>query len=366
MRLTFVGDIAFGSTICSVGDPYRHIYSEICKGDLFFLNWEFPFTLLWEPESVTSYKGYAVDVSLSDHLLSPLANSIASIANNHIRDWGLEGINTTLKLLQRHDINPVGIDWGDGSPQKPFIITKDNLTIGFLAYAKKYEFSAHEEYPGAALIEFNKIKKDIFLLKKKVDHVVISLHWGTEFSEYPKPEELLLGRKTIDCGASLIIGHHAHVLQGYEKYKDGYIFYNIGSFIFDPLGEKVVDNAALERRIKSIIVHIELEKDSIRLLDIIPCRFNIEEKKVIISNGIYRDDDLNYLHKISIGLEEGAKRFYQVAGKDLLWRELKHEWYLIKKYKLSGIKAIVKNLRLRHFRIILGLILSKLYNKKTK
>ena len=204
MKVTFVGDVALGSTLWSIRDPYREVDLEITKGDLLFFNWEFPFTTLWKPESVMSYRGYSVDTSLAEHFLRPLSKSIASIVNNHIRDWGLEGIKTTKNLLQQYDIAPIGIDGGDGNPQAPFTITKDSVTLGFLAYSQQSDFSAHKFYPGPAGIEFEQIKNDISSLKGNVAHVIVSLHWGTEFSEYPKLEELSLGRQIIDCGASLV------------------------------------------------------------------------------------------------------------------------------------------------------------------
>ena len=121
MRITFIGDIAIGSSLWHIRKPYRHVYSELRKGDLLFLNWEFPFTSVCKPESVTSYRGYSVQMALAKHLLSPLSGSLASLANNHVRDWGLEGIETTIRMFQEHNVAPIGIDLGIGNSQEPFM-----------------------------------------------------------------------------------------------------------------------------------------------------------------------------------------------------------------------------------------------------
>ena len=75
-----------------------------------------------------------------------------------------------------------------------------------------------------------KIKK----LKKKYEIIIISIHGSLETSPFPIPETQDLYRSWIDTGATIIHGHHSHVPQGYEKYKNGYIFYGLGNFCVDP------------------------------------------------------------------------------------------------------------------------------------
>jgi poly-gamma-glutamate synthesis protein (capsule biosynthesis protein) len=89
-------------------------------------------------------------------------------------------------------------------------------------------------------------KKDLELAKNKAELeakekqtyfqkiIIISIHGSLETSPFPIPETQDLYRSWIDAGASIIHGHHSHVPQGYEKYRDGYIFYGLGNFCVDP------------------------------------------------------------------------------------------------------------------------------------
>ena len=81
------------------------------------------------------------------------------------------------------------------------------------------------------------IIKDLTLLKKlkeieKVDFIAINFHWGKEGSNYANKEQQKIARLAIDNGANIVIGHHPHVLQGIENYKNGFIAYSLGNFIF--------------------------------------------------------------------------------------------------------------------------------------
>ena len=68
--------------------------------------------------------------------------------------------------------------------------------------------------------------------KNKAKIIVVSFHWGVERKYYPNAKQKSLGRYAIDCGASLVLGHHPHVLQGIEKYNGRYIVYSLGNFCF--------------------------------------------------------------------------------------------------------------------------------------
>ncbi len=69
-------------------------------------------------------------------------------------------------------------------------------------------------------------------LKEKYDRVVVSFHWGRESVFYPSPEQQAFARYCIDEGASVVIGHHPHYVQGIEEYKQELIFYSLGHFNF--------------------------------------------------------------------------------------------------------------------------------------
>jgi len=70
-------------------------------------------------------------------------------------------------------------------------------------------------------------------LKDEVDLIIVSLHWGTEYSDYPLEVQRETAHRLVDAGAKLVLGHHPHCLQGMEVYKDSLIAYSLGNFVYD-------------------------------------------------------------------------------------------------------------------------------------
>lgn len=84
----------------------------------------------------------------------------------------------------------------------------------------------------------------------------MSLHWGNEYIHYPSISQIKLAHKIIDAGIDIIIGHHPHVIQPVERYKNGVIFYSLGNFLFDMLWSKKVRHG--------MIAKIKFDKESIQ------------------------------------------------------------------------------------------------------
>ena len=138
---------------------------------------------------------------------------ILSLANNHILNHGQEGLDQTTNLLNVNTILP-----SQGS--KIAIKHLKNLSLGFLAFDLV-------TYSNTPLLE------TIMENAEKVDILMISLHWGAEYSKIPTETQKKLAREIIDAGAKIIIGHHPHVTQPVEEYHNGLIFYSLGNFVFD-------------------------------------------------------------------------------------------------------------------------------------
>lgn len=141
---------------------------------------------------------------------------IVNLANNHVWDYGQVGVKDTIAYLDEAGIYHVGAGVTAEEAGKPVIIKIKGKSIGFLGYY---------------FMEGN-VVEDVSALKKTADVVIVNFHWGTERSNYPEGYQVDLAHRAIDAGADLVIGHHPHVLQGIERYKDGIIAYSLGNFIF--------------------------------------------------------------------------------------------------------------------------------------
>ena len=171
--------------------------------------------------------------------------TILSLANNHVLDCGIEGMKDTLDALRRNSILALGSGENYQLAIRPLIIEINSLKIAFISFVYSFVkddipfFSTLQrmrqyDRPGPARY----FKKDVFnwiqKLKEKTDYVIASIHWDKERIDYPAPPQRLLAEKLIDHGVNVIFGHHPHVVQGIQNYRNGLVFYSLGNFLFDP------------------------------------------------------------------------------------------------------------------------------------
>lgn len=155
---------------------------------------------------------------------------VLSIANNHIGDYGKTAFEDTISRLENESIAPIG--------KNLKIIERDGVKTGFLAFS--------ETGPDWIRIpeNFEAITKDA---AGQVDILIVSLHFGEEYQNKPNERQIKLARLAIDSGAKIVIGHHPHVIQDTENYKDGLVAYSLGNFIFDQIfSEETMKGLALE------------------------------------------------------------------------------------------------------------------------
>jgi len=164
---------------------------------------------------------------------------LVSVANNHTLDFGNQGFSTTLDTLETVGVDYVGVQYGD-APRQPVTIAKlGDQTFGFLAYTDISKWKSvdddHWQYywPKPANYRVDAIVADIEAANSQVDHLVISVHWGDEYSMLVEDDQREAAHRFIDAGAELIIGHHPHVPRIIETYKDGLIAYSLGDLLFD-------------------------------------------------------------------------------------------------------------------------------------
>jgi hypothetical protein len=172
--------------------------------------------------------------SLSSYAL-PEAKSqfIFSLANNHTMDYGLSGLENCLVSLQKKNIRACGAGNDIFEARQPVIIEDNGIRIGIISACEAQFGVARHNQPGVA--EFGTwIYEAIDKLHNVVDHVIVSVHAGIEESPWPVPYLRDLYRSYIDAGATVVHGHHAHIPQGFESYKEGLIFYGMGNFAVNP------------------------------------------------------------------------------------------------------------------------------------
>lgn len=155
------------------------------------------------------------------------------LANNHILDQGVEGLESTAKALGAAGIEYAGIGKNLGEASKPFIKEIGGKRIGIYCCCE-HEFSiATNSSPGANPFDPLESLDHIEKLKEKADYVIVLYHGGKEHYRYPSPHLQKVCRKLIDKGADLVVCQHSHCIGCEEKYKSGTIVYGQGNFLFD-------------------------------------------------------------------------------------------------------------------------------------
>lgn len=161
-----------------------------------------------------------------------------SIANNHILDFGKEGLFSTLKELQKSGIKYVGLhESNDKKKITPVIIDFNGCKIAFLSVVCMTTSPLIETDNSIHLnlLDVEEIENTVCRIRNSVKRIVLFIHWGIEESSYPASGDILIARRLIESGIDVIIGSHAHAPQPVEKYKNGIIAYNLGNFIMPEL-----------------------------------------------------------------------------------------------------------------------------------
>lgn len=269
------------------------------------------------------------------------------LANNHIMDFGREGYHDTITDLTTHGIGFFGAGNDGNNFNNPFICRIRDVKIALLGYvcASTNPVYADGDMPGVTPITIDKVLSDVALAKSlKAERIVVSLHWGAENVSLPKPEDVKTARKIIDCGADLIIGHHAHRIQPWEIYQGKYIFYGLGNCVFPELSVP----AAFEDGKPGIHVLLRQHGWNRKSLAV---EYDVNLEKVYIRKLKFNGANLNcsgYIQQkklFSVFSFSGYSSVYQAC-------------YLYDKFKLiiAGYLKNKKKLSFEHIKIIFNLI----------
>jgi hypothetical protein len=243
LTLSAVGDIMFTDRVissCGVSgaeDLFQHTRPILQRSDFTIANLETP---LSNRNVSTPHPGKEFLFRAPQEFAGALRRggvTIASLANNHIMDYGLPALNDTIYSLRSHGLHYVGAGRNLAEACRPLVCEANGIKIAFLAFT--YAFPAKDNAPGCCPCDLRLMQKRIRAVKEAGHVVVVSIHHGVEYVDYPDRYILSLFRGAADAGAHVVLGHHPHVVQGLEIYKNTLIVYSLGNFISDYSDEEV-------------------------------------------------------------------------------------------------------------------------------
>ncbi|MEE3343196.1 MAG: CapA family protein [Bacilli bacterium] len=230
------------------------------------------YTFRGSPKRLSIYKEMGVD--------------IVTLANNHVYDFGSLAFNDMLDAFRKEKIPYIGAGKNIEEASKPYYYIANGYKIGLVNATRAEKLiltpgaSDNEEgvfrcYDPEKLIS---VIKD---MKSKSDYVILLVHWGREDSHELEDVQIETSKQYIDAGADIIVGSHAHVLQGFEFYNNKFIAYNLGDFIFN---HETKDTGILQAVI---------DKNGRFSYKFIPCKESDKYTKLLLD-----DDKNNVLDKM--------------------------------------------------------------------
>lgn len=301
VSISVTGDVMFGRKMPSVlgsGDPFRYVANVTSNSDILLVNFENPLTT-----SSNAVKGdvpLKADPSYVNLLKNACNVVVAAQANNHIFDYGEDGMKDSLKNLKSAGITTIGAGNNVDNASAPANIKVKDRTVTILNYMDADNFaeysnimpSATKNSAGFSAYNETLAKQEIQTAKDNgSDCVIAYMHYGNEYSKTPNEAQENMSHQLIDNGADIVIGSHTHVTQGIEVYKGKPIFYNLGNFIFDQ------SNSATHR---AYFVNLELVNDTgevtvypVDLINYLPNFMSPEDGKELLNELNPQCDQMN-------------------------------------------------------------------------
>lgn len=248
--------------------PWGNVLPLLKQNDLTIINFET--TLTTSSDKVPKVFNFKADPDKVQTLVEGNI-SVVNLANNHVKDFGNQGLIETIETLSRAGIHYVGAGKNIDAARAPVIIEKNKITIGIIGFTdNEPTWKASETKPGTYYINVDDAKQQQALidavhnLKQQVDIVVVTAHWGPNKQIRPSQTFIDFAHALIDAGVDIFHGHSAHIFQGIERYKNKLIMFDAGDFVDDYAIYPDIRND------QSFLFLVTLDKSGIKQIQLIP------------------------------------------------------------------------------------------------
>jgi poly-gamma-glutamate synthesis protein (capsule biosynthesis protein) len=267
-KINFMGDVMLGELLenfrCGLRttleksgmDPFEHVRPILKDGDLNVINLE---CVLSDSSALHDpFSKILIAAEKSVNFLSANKINIVTTANNHALDHGTKAFERSVGLMRSLGIQVIGYNESGFFQREPAVAEVSGRKIGFLGY----NISNFPDADKRSVID--KIKTVTVEARKSVDTVVISMHWGEEYTNIPPPYVIEFGRELLDAGCDILHGHHSHQIQGVLQDGNKLFAPSLGNFIFD--------QKTNETQITAVLC-VEIRDDGIAY-EYMPCYMN--------------------------------------------------------------------------------------------
>ncbi len=249
VTLAFAGDVHFQLGVAALLDDPQGAFGPIARtlrrADVAMVNLETAITTGGTPDAKElevpdqRYHFRAPPAALD--VLAGAGVDVATMANNHGADYGPVGLSDTLRAAEDGPVAVIGVGRDRAEAFAPHVVSVRGTDVAFLAGdASPREgasdvWAAGPDTPGLAAAHGARPRALLAAVRaadSTADVVVVYMHWGEESTSCPTEQQRSLARQLTDAGADVIVGSHAHVLQGSGYLDDTYVGYGLGNFVW--------------------------------------------------------------------------------------------------------------------------------------
>ena len=273
------------------------------------------------------------------NILDHLNIDLLTLANNHIKDYGQKGISDTVKFCEDNGYDYVGVGRGLKDSMSTFKFSYGKLKISIINVAENEWSSALSNDWGSHPFDIIENSRIIKNEKKGSDYVFLIFHGGHEYYDLPSPNLKKNMRYLVEQGADLVVCHHSHCVSGYELYKEKYIFYGIGNFLFTKASKN-------EEWYKGVVLDLELNSEKIIKAKPIFCLVNPDDYSIKVAddnNQKYFLRNFNILSSIIKNDKELNNRWNDFVEKKYI--EYLSNWSPINHVRIELLRKILFKLR---------------------
>lgn len=247
ITLAAVGDVLLARGVArkiarfGPGYPLGEAAPLLSSADIAFANLECPIAA----EAAPVHKRVAFKAKpATARSLSQAGIDIVSLANNHTLDCGPRGLVETMKNLKLNGVRWCGAGRSREEAEAATVVQRNGIQVAFVGFCEflpENVFLRHDR-PTIAFASVERVRRAVAKARGQADVVVASFHWGIEYAPRPEAAQRRLALAAAEAGADVVLGHHPHVLQGFQVVQQGagpdarraLIAYSLGNFVFDP------------------------------------------------------------------------------------------------------------------------------------
>lgn len=213
-------------------------------------------------QAINAYKALGVDYCM--------------LANNHITDGGTQGVKETIETLDKVGIGHIGAGMNDTAIPHYTILAIAEKNLCIYNVCETMYNKPRVDQAGAWLYDEYLVCKELELLKRKCDHIIVIYHGGIEKFQYPSPETRKRFHRMADSGADIVLSQHTHCIGCEEHYNESYLLYGQGDFLFNNFRPEITSTGLIleieidtnglkvnkyKSRIVDFMVHLDEEQD---------------------------------------------------------------------------------------------------------